>query len=97
MTRAIDALIAEHVFEIIMPPNSEYIRNYSTSIADAWLVVEKMGCIATSENTWDLFNIIKTPEGFDASFGHFSVEVEDAPLAICLAALKSLGLEVPDE
>ena len=99
MTKAIDALIAEHVFEIIMPPNSEYIRNYSTSIADAWLVVEKLSefrvCTVTTATV--LGRWVCMIEMIEGIKGVVCETSDTAEMAICIAALKSLGIEVPDE
>lgn len=99
-TRTVDALIAEHVFELQNENNQpDYIwikHRYSTAIADAWPVVEKM----RAKNFH--FKITNSGEKYFVSFkedpdnqirGAFSFN-ESAPMAICLASLKALGVEV---
>ncbi len=89
--RELDALIAEKVFGKICPGfEFDYVGpHYSTQIADAWLVVEKM---------WDLGGfrvaIIAVDDGqyecdFDDMRATFTLQADTAPLAICLAALKA--------
>ena len=87
----------------IVPPNDAYvllgimgamkfdIPHYSTDIADAWLVVEKMKASAfevtiddTDGDWWALFA--------DLEYKHISSAYADtAPLAVCRAALKAMG------
>ena len=67
--------------------------NPSTNIADAWQVAEKL------MKNGLFFNVLKWIDGdFVARFENHKVsvkaEAETAPLAICLAALKSVGVEV---
>ena len=67
------------------------LPHYSTQIADAWLVAEK---ICGDEGHFELerlywFNAKKT--GWMAIFHKGDAEADTAPLAICLAALKSIG------
>jgi hypothetical protein len=63
---------------------------YSTNIADAWLVVEKM-----QEKGW-LVSIRNFPKWTCeiCFYDPIIVYAETAPLAICLAALKACGVEV---
>lgn len=69
------------------------INDYSTNIADAWLVVEKFD---TQNHTVRISNTM----GGDWScvihgvWGEERVVAENVPLAICLAALKAVGVEV---
>lgn len=91
------------------PPNNDYaywrerfgpgyangvsFPEYSTSIEAAWEVVEKMG-----ENRLRLDLSVGTSEDAIAEFsrnGSEGIEAngEDAPHAICLAALKAVGYE----
>lgn len=75
---------------------SRHVPEFATSIADAWPVVEKM-----RERGGNLFCLtLMCPESdgqrwlcvaHDASSG----SAPTAPLAICLAALKAVGCEVP--
>jgi hypothetical protein len=70
----------------------QYLPHYSTSIADAWAVVEKMKP--------KRLNLEKIDANWAASF-HFggyaegSGYAETAPLAICLAALNALSTLEP--
>lgn len=69
--------------------------HYSTNIADAWKVVEKM------ENThrFSLHRTVKE-NGWQVIFwdietdAHRSLVAETAPLAICLAALRCKGIDI---
>jgi NAD-dependent DNA ligase len=69
-----------------------YVPNYSTSIADAWPVVEKM-----KEKNWHAFVIaLMAPHvGADrVPLNVFAQMLFDlTPLAICLAALKAVGYQ----
>ena len=83
-------------------------KTYSTSIADAWLVVEKMG-------SWHGFTFMVFHEkewrrdrdsealvwrcgwfewGWDGPESRAASVADTAPLAICLAALKACGVEL---
>lgn len=102
--RELDALVAEKVMGVKDPqmfPNfGAAVPRYSTDIASAWLVVEKM-----RENIKDVLTLAgpsdETPKWwatFDkkwhgrASQNLFEWESGDtAPHAICLAALKAVG------
>lgn len=69
----------------------EFIRHYSTDIADAWQVLEKMqdryqlGLMPTSFGKW-------VCRGYLPETAKIQVQAE-APLAICLAALEAVGWE----
>lgn len=74
------------------------LPHYSTSIADAWLVVEKfpdaLGYFAIDHTHGSgKVGIWLNPQ----DFGEFPPDVmgETAPHAICLAALKAVGVEEP--
>jgi len=87
--RELDALIAERVMGEMwgVGPNLEdTLPHYSTQIADAWLVVEKMR---------PYFEIYCDGGGWVARFGWadagtLAAYADTAPLAICLAALKAV-------
>lgn len=80
-----------------------YLPNYSTSIADAWAVVEKMG-------RWNGFEFMiqtQDPEyckakyeagwyepSYDGPESRAVGESDSAPHAICLAALKAVGVDL---
>lgn len=84
--RKIDALVDEHV----MGWGCYIVPNYSSDITAAWEVVEKM------EGEW--FNLsAASPKGWYAAFGspdNESTYGDTAPLAICLAALKTKGIDI---
>jgi Phage ABA sandwich domain len=72
--------------------------NPTIDIADAWQVVEKLkntGDVLIAkdfdDNQWEVEITIWQNESIHK---HFVVKAETAPLAICLAALKSVGVEV---
>ena len=104
--RELDALIAEKVMGKPVKwgktPTTKYpiaVAHYSTQIADAWLVVEKM----EEHNDIVLFDIVRKTHVYNelywfARFRTVLVErpnsitkADTAPLAICLAALKAVG------
>lgn len=106
MSRHIDALIAEHVFGEFVDKDfpihgGPFCKNYSTSIADAWLIVEKMHDRKyISRIQSPAINYV--PEKWSVCF-HFKYmddEIfikekemdESAPMAIAKAALKALGV-----
>ncbi len=98
--RELDYLIAEKVFDLtclhdpptgILLPVDLQVKNYSTRIQDAWLVVEKL--VETESYRVELFC------GYSV-FGNYKCSIfcsgkwveftaDTAPLAICLAALKA--------
>lgn len=106
MSRKIDALVAEHVMGWARIPNSKgrfmkwygplkknkypNPQPYSTDIAAAWQVVEKMGHIGLN---WEPLVSSK----WDCVFERTSTVAKTAPMAICLAALKAKGIQVDDE
>jgi hypothetical protein len=73
------------------------VRHYSTDIGAAWAVVEKMRAAGWS------FTLQPYPGAttWDVIFGRFGSgawarDIADAPYAICLAALRAVGVEVDD-
>ena len=104
--RELDAKIHKEIFghEIeICPMHHSHsccgrnLPNYSTQIADAWLVVEKL---AKENYGFGIYitTIIDLDGGLHDNWGcyfenddfEWEVEEETAPLAICLAALKAV-------
>lgn len=105
--RELDALIAEKVFGIKIYPGKDYyytgdedggifpapLLEYSTSIADAWEVVEKLKQkepiiqYDAELNCWHA--------GFKDRPDHYFMELskDSAPHAICLVALKACEVE----
>jgi len=71
-------------------PEVRRINDYSTSIADAWQVVDRLK--ANGNNVWVEWAGTVWICGTTSVFP--DVEADTAPLAICLAALKACGVEV---
>jgi hypothetical protein len=76
------------------------IKNYSTSIADAWEVVDKIRgpkmamCLITSwDRSNDSMDWLAKVEFWGTSRFEFATS-SSAPHAICLAALKACGVEI---
>lgn len=106
MSRAIDFTIGKELFGYtfhhddseFLPASLSEMRfcdcpHFTASIAAAWLVVERL-------KEFDPSVEYSTEHKFwTACFeplGH-SIPADTAPMAICKAALKALGIEVPDE
>jgi hypothetical protein len=97
----LDALIAEKVMGLSV--SKEIIRDgsgaryypellhYSTDIAAAWEVVEKMGTLPRKDMQRGGFQVNYDDHGWTASFWREYAFGESAPHAICLAALKALA------
>ena len=105
-SRELDALIAEKVMGKSLPYNlhemealarrtkagaelvDRMVPHYSTQIADAWLVVEKMGGVVGI----DRYPKYDDPDEWywDVGFKKGTAQADTAPLAICLAALKTV-------
>lgn len=106
--RPLDALVAERVMGLMAhritvnealhlmtngprPGEPVPVRFYSTDIAAAWEVVEKLhlcelGMLVDGEGSASWRCVFGGPA---------FAEAHTAPLAICLAALKAVGVEVP--
>jgi len=97
MTRKLDALVAERVMEITVQgpgwryPSEDHLPHYSTDIAAAWEVVEKL------RTKGDPFAVMSPSE-----YGEYSCYFDSrhpagagdtAPLAIVIAALKAKGVD----
>ena len=108
MTRELDALVAEKVMghkdlvQIAGEPHltvgdGHYLDaicpDYSTSIADAWMVVEKIGLwYADNDLAEGIMWTFKIPSD-EGGFFIYSAEAPTAPEAICQAALKAVEYE----
>jgi Phage ABA sandwich domain len=104
--REIDRLVAEKVMGctkelIVWLEIYDALPHYSTNIADAWKVVNEMN------KKGFYFNLDQDSDfEFDALFadGYYAEDTtisvisshKSAPLAICLAALKTVGAEVSE-
>ena len=75
------------------------IPHYRTDIAAAWEVVEavykKTGSWILVAPSLDRYVAYEQTGCADPDFGAFCEYADSAPRAICLAALKSVGAEVP--
>lgn len=83
------------------PTYNDCLPHYSTDIAAAWEVVEKV-CGDQYDYVFRLERLTgrRAPGRYWAHFNHQSgrnsgAYAEEAPEAICKAALKALGVEVP--
>lgn len=110
--RAIDALVAEKVMGWTWVRRDSGYHHYRTpsslvvydtewapteNIADAWRVIEKLDAYLfdiTQHNRWQVGVCRKL--GWRANETRY-VSADTAPLAVCLAALKALGVELPEE
>lgn len=118
--REIDALVAEKVMGLgIVEEHSKYelchevdgkscggiVPHYSTDIAAAWAVVEKIQgmFIKTfdgNKNDWDCFEVDvrawKSSDGWGWScrINGWTACADTAPMAICLAALSAVGVDL---
>lgn len=77
--------------------NDRMVPVYSTGIAAAWMVVDRM-----EERGW-MARISREMGSWNCRFvrpedtaGYVFDEDATAPLAICLAALRAVGMEVPE-
>lgn len=90
----LDALVATEVMNMTVAEMSSFCP--STDIDDAWMVLEKIGKMYPvsvfnqfgSEIWW--CEVVVSDELIELG-------AETAPLAICLAALKAVGYEKPQE
>jgi Phage ABA sandwich domain len=98
--RDIDRLVAEEVMRYNLSGLSHLTTPYfSTNIADAWRVVEKLideGYDINVYNHNKEFNVEINIEEDDKHLWFYG-EADSAPLAICLAALEVVGVEVEGE
>lgn len=83
------------------------LPSFRGSIADAWRVVEKMGkkgydfrCGVVSDGSWAEFRHYEEPVDHpiqDGGRAAIDPRDGDMPLAICLAALRAVGVELEEE
>lgn len=74
------------------------MKSFSTSITDAWQVVEKLNnlwqghwSLVRVDGEWAIYENPYDIEGYPPT-----AQAMTAPLAICLAALKAVGVGVPE-
>lgn len=115
-SRELDALVAEKVMGEAYRPYAQILTTYpsksvpetpfySSDIAAAWQVVEKLRSMGKSFIlSWDARPACKSyycsnhdgenlmTRGFSQSDEYIDEEADSAPLAICLAALKAVGV-----
>ena len=80
------------------------LPSYSTNIASAWEIVEKLQSLRKSVRVYNQGIVSETTDLYSCEIENryyegepdtwFSGWVESAPHAICLAALKAMGVEV---
>ena len=91
--RELDALVDKHVMGDDFRPHEDHlIRHYSTDIAAAWEVVEK---IDDGRRPYQVFQMRRVGASWGATFDPTWAEfecAETAARAICLAALASCGV-----
>jgi hypothetical protein len=80
-----------------IPGDPYELMHFSSDIAAAWLVVEEVTnrigsqyvavqhCFVNDDDDW----------GWSVTLGDVQAQAATVPLAICLAALKAVGVEVP--
>lgn len=85
--------VFDHDYYVGRPEDLRLVERYSSDIAAAWKVVEKLNA-----DDWRL-DLRSNDNWHDASFSKdgslIMVDSDTAPLAICLAALKAKGIETP--
>lgn len=84
-------------FTVDQPPSKDRqtqreVKRYSTNIAHAFEVVEKVGYARFRLS--GIRQPLMSGERYSASFGVGYADAETAPHAICLAALRAKGVEV---
>ena len=97
--RELDALVAEKVMGHFLMGNgfvdrqNEYVGlpNYSTSIVDAWEVVESL---IKQGMYWDIRYADEWLVDLATKKDIYYIGADTAPRAICFAALKAVGVEV---
>ena len=99
MSRELDALVWTHVFGYIVEHDLQWGPDYSTDIGAAWQVVEKMRgryvLNLTNGNSMEPMAVWSAifKEDVGSSLEEHEGEAASAPLAICLAALRAVGVE----
>lgn len=91
--RDLDALVAKNVFGYIFA--EAFLDHYSTDIADAWKILERMidrGFDAEVHATRSMTNyfVVFVSTNGEQCWHEYG---DTAPLTICLAALRALGVE----
>ena len=90
--RQMDALIAKELFNktAVVAGNGAIVgvKNYSTDIAAAWEVLDKLNCAFTVARAWKIDD--KEWTGFSCWIAGASALGETTPLAICRAALLAI-------
>lgn len=101
--RALDAMVTEHVmgYDItaFVPddepaPDEGRFPHYSSDISAAWDIVENLRA-----KGWNITVYVQNRQGCTMHKYHESYyeQAENAALAICLAALKATGVELPSQ
>jgi hypothetical protein len=82
--RELDEAVCQHVMRWRRPTGFYP----SARMGDAWLVVREMHNAKTTLR----FSMQEEPRGYRVWFGAFNAYASEAPVAVCLAALKALGI-----
>lgn len=83
--------------QFVKKPNRHaFVKDYSTDIRDAWLVFERFDFFHIERVTGygEFYKVTLSVAQEDGTYQEIEAIAETAPLAICLAALKSVGVEV---
>lgn len=81
-------------------PNQSNINDHqwnpSTYIQDAWQIVEKFDFASVDRITGygEFYNVTLSVAEEDGTYSEVEAKADTAPMAICLAALKAVGIEV---
>lgn len=85
-------------YDVWVEGETKYVRvenfNPSTNIADAWEVVEKLSQFDQKYLVWHNESKVWCFVFAGGTFLRYSADAKTAPLAICLAALKAVGVDV---
>lgn len=73
------------------------VKKYSTDIAAAWPVWEKLEVAVVLKLSNEKYCCHDQNQAMDFDYGDWHAIAKTAPLAICLAALKSKNIKVEDD
>ncbi|AZV43666.1 hypothetical protein BAOM_3057 [Peribacillus asahii] len=110
MNREIDRLVIEKVLELSYKESDEFglwvileegedavLFRPSENIKDAWIVLEKFDFADVKRVTGygdDFYSVTLAVAMMDGAYNDIEVRENTAPMAICKAALKSVGVEI---
>lgn len=105
--RELDVLVERYVFDGMpsvnihskLPTSEHFPHQYSADLSAAWIIVEKfMLTVTPSLNGWSVFraNTSRSERGnqyIGTTNNQEWIEHEDVAVAICLAALRNVGIK----